>query len=290
VKIGVQFPNEAIVRDVGAIRDFAQTAEGLGYSHLLVYEHVIGVDHADRTPPLGVPYNEKTEFHESLVLLGFLSAVTTTIGLATGIVVLPQRQTGLLAKQAAEVAVLSGDRLRLGVGVGWNYVEFEALNQDFASRGPRSSEQMELLRMFWSQSLVDFKGQWHTIDRAGIAPRPERPIPLWVGGFSEPAYRRAAQLGDGLIYSLMGTAGPDPDPKGTIEHVRTLVAEAGREAGSFGVELLAPLPMSPGDFAELADQWRDTGIDYLTLHLQHGEYHEPADYVGALEVYMKALG
>jgi probable F420-dependent oxidoreductase len=290
MKIGVQFPNEAIVRDVAAIRDFAQTAEGLGYSHLLIYEHVIGVEHANRSPRLNVPYNEATEFHESLVLLGFLSAVTSSIGLTTGIVVLPQRQTGLVAKQAAEIAILSEDRLRLGVGVGWNYVEFEVLNEDFSSRGPRSSEQIELLRMFWSQPVVDFRGKWHMVDRAGIAPRPRRPIPLWIGGFSEPAYRRAAKLADGLIYSLVGTSGADPDPKGTIEHVRSLVEGEGRKLSSFGVELLAPLPMSPGDFAALVDDWSDTAIDYLTLHLQHGEYTEPGEHIAALETYMKALG
>ena len=189
MKIGVQLPNETLGRDFLAIRDFAQTAEGLGFSHLLLYEHVLGVEHVGRNPPLAVPYDEHTEFHEPMVLLGYLAAVTSSIDFATGVLVLPQRQTALVAKQAAEIDLLSGGRLRLGVGVGHNYVEYQGLNQDFTTRGARQEEQIEVLRKLWTEPLVEFHGRWHDIDRAAIAPRPVTPIPIWIGGFSEAAYR-----------------------------------------------------------------------------------------------------
>ncbi len=289
MKIGVQFPNEALVADLPAIRDFVQTAEGLGYSHLLIYEHVIGVEHSNRNPPLGVPYDEKTDFHESLILLGYIAAMTSSIELATGVIVAPQRQTALLAKQAAEVALLSAGRLRLGVGVGWNYVEYQCLNEDFSTRGARLTEQIEVLRRFWSEPVVDFRGRWHHIDRAGISPCPARlPIPIWIGGFSEPAYRRAAQVADGFIYSLVGTSGTDPDPKRSVAHLRELVTDEGRDPQAFGIELLAPMPLAPKEFAHLVDDWRDTGIDYLTLHL-FGNYTKPVEYVEALGQYMAAI-
>jgi probable F420-dependent oxidoreductase len=288
MRVGVQFPYHGIMGDAAATRDFAQAAEGLGYSHLLIYEHVIGAQQSDRTPPLAVAaYDEKTEFHESLTLLAYLSAVTGAIGLASGIVVMPQRETVLLAKQSAEVAMLSGDRLRLGVGVGHNYVEFEALGADFATRGARCDEQIEVLRALWGQDLVDFRGKWHTLSRVAIAPRPRAQVPIWIGGFSEPAYRRAARLADGLIYSLMGTAGPDPDPEATIQRVRDMVSAHGRDASAFGVELLAPIPVPPAELAELVARWAPTGIDYLTLHLPYG-YESPAHYIADLQPYMEA--
>jgi probable F420-dependent oxidoreductase len=274
--------------DVAAIRDFAQTAEGLGYSHLLIYEHIIGAQQSGRTPPLAVSaYDEKTEFHESLTLLAHLAAVTTTIGFASGIVVMPQRETALLAKQSAEVAMLSGDRLRLGVGVGHNYVEFEALGADFSARGARAEEQIEVLRALWGQDLVDFHGKWHSLSRVAIAPRPRRQIPIWIGGFSEPAYRRAARLADGLIYSLVGTSGADPDPAATIRRIRDMVNAEGRDPSGFGIELLAPIPVPPAEFAGLVARWAPTGIDYLTLHLPYG-YESPAQYIANLQPYMEA--
>jgi probable F420-dependent oxidoreductase len=288
MKIGVQFPNEAYVKDPLAIRDFAQAAEGLGYSHLLIYEHVIGAEHAGRNPPLAVPYDETTLFHEPMVLLGYLAAFTSTIELATGVVVLPQRQTGLVAKQAAEVAFLTNERLRLGVGVGWNYIEYQALNEDFATRGARQAEQIEVLRRLWSEPVVTFEGRWHHLDRVGIAPRPRAPIPIWIGGFSEAAYRRAARIADGFIYSLYGPSGPDPDPKGSIRRLLEMVEEAGRDPAQFGIEVLVPLSPPPDEFAALAADWEDTGASHLTLHLLDGQ-RTPAQLVAALGEYMAAF-
>ena len=266
VKIGVKIPGEDFGEDVAAIRDFAQAAEELGYAHLIAYDHILGAEHANRMPPLMVPYDETTYFHEPFVLFGYLAAFTSTIELATGVIILPERQTALVAKQAAEVALLSNERLRLGVGVGWNHVEYEALNEGFSTRGARQEEQIELLRMFWTQPVVDYHGRFHTIDRLGVLPRPRSVIPIWIGGFSEAAYRRAARVADGFLYSLIGTAGPEHDPRGTVEHLRTLVDEAGRDPSTFGIDLIVPIAVEPSELGTLLEQWRDSGISHLTLH------------------------
>jgi probable F420-dependent oxidoreductase len=288
VEIGVQFPSQFLVDDPVAIRDFAQAAEAVGYSHLLVYEHVVGVEHADRNPPVVVPYDEKTDFHEPLVLMGFLSAATTTIELTTGVLVTPQRQTALVAKQAAEVSILSGGRLRLGVGVGWNWVEYQALGQDFSTRGRRQEEQIELLRLLWSQPVVQFRSQWHRIERAGISPRPRSTIPIWIGGFSEAAYERAARVADGFIYSLIGTEGPEYDAKATVRHLQELVERAGRDVEAFGIEVLVPQALSPSEFGRLAEEWRPMGISHITLHLLPGQFSTTGEHLDALEIYMAA--
>jgi probable F420-dependent oxidoreductase len=288
MKVGVQLPHAAFGPDALAIRDFAQAAEGLGYSHLLLYEHVLGVEHAGRNPPLLVPYDEKTEFHEPMVLLGYLAAITATIGLATGVLVLPQRDTALVAKQAAEVALLSGDRFRLGVGVGHNYVEYRGLNHDFATRGARQEEQITLLRKLWTEPLVDFQGKWHHIDRAAIAPRPSAPIPIWLGGFSDAAHRRAARVGDGFVFSLIGTGGPENELRKTGARVREWVEAEGRDPSAFGTELLVPLDLTPSEFATLVDSWRGAELDYLTLHLLGRR--TPGECVHALTDYMAAMG
>jgi len=288
MRVGVQFPNEFFDDDPLAIRDFAQAAEGLGYAHVLIYEHVLGVEHADRNPPVVIPYDEGTLFHEPMVLCGYLAAVTTSIELATGIVVLPQRQTALVAKQAAEISFLSNERLRLGVGVGWNPLEFEGLGANYRDRGARSEEQIDLLRQLWTDPVVDFDGKWHRIDRAGINPRPRSAIPLWVGGFSEAAFDRAARIGDGFIYSLYGPDGPDGETKGTIDHLRDLVEGYGRKPDDFGIDLLAPLDLKPDEFARLVEAWEGTGVTHMTLHLLWGDPTASAK-IAALTQYMRAL-
>ena len=194
-----------------------------------------------------VPYDETTYFHEPFVLFGYLAAVTTSIELATGVVILPERQTALVAKQAAEVALLSDERLRLGVGVGWNYVEYEGLNEDFSTRGARQEEQIDVLRRLWKDPIVDYRGRFHTIDRLGVLPRPRSTIPIWLGGFSEAVYRRAARVADGFLYSLIGTAGPENDPRGTVMHLRDLVEAQGRDPSDFGIDLIVPVAVEPGE-------------------------------------------
>jgi alkanesulfonate monooxygenase SsuD/methylene tetrahydromethanopterin reductase-like flavin-dependent oxidoreductase (luciferase family) len=152
------------------------------------------------------------------------------------------------------------------VGVGWNYVEYEGLNEEFSTRGARQAEQIALLRKFWTEPVVDYRGRFHTVDRLGVLPRPRTVIPIWIGGFSEAAYGRAARIADGFLYSLIGTAGPENDPRSTIDHLRTLVDEAGRDPSSFGIDLIVPVAVEPSELAELLEQWRDSGVSHLTLH------------------------
>jgi probable F420-dependent oxidoreductase len=200
MRFGAVFPTNEIGDDPAAIRDWAQAAEALGYAHIATYDHVLGAVHEGREPKLWGPYSEQHPFHEPFVLFGFLAGATRDIVLETSIIILPQRQAALVAKQAAEVDVLSGGRLRLGVGSGWNPVEYEALGVEWAGRGRLFDEQVRLMRALWENDVVDFDGEFHRVDRAGIAPRPARRIPLWFGGGTLPAMRRAARLGDGFVF------------------------------------------------------------------------------------------
>src|SRR5437870_10324846 len=180
--IGAIFPQTELSADPGAIRAFVQAVEDMGYANLFVADHVLGADTQFHHHPALASYSYKSVVHEPLTLLGYLAAVTTRITLATGILILPQRQTALVAKQAAQIDVLSGGRLRLGIGVGWNAVEYEALNETFENRGRRAAEQVAVLRALWTQPIVDFRGEFHRIDHAGLCPMPiQRPIPVWFG-------------------------------------------------------------------------------------------------------------
>lgn len=223
MRVGVTYPQTELGGDPGAIRAYGQRVEELGYSHILAYDHVVGADptvHAawDRA------YDVHTTFSEPLVMFGFLAAVTQTVELVTGVIILPQRQTVLVAKQAAEVDLLSGGRLRLGVGVGWNAVEFEALGEDFTNRGERSDEQVAVLRHLWCEQSVTFDGKYHRITGAGIAPLPvQRPIPIWIGAASAPGYRRAGRIADGWFPLI------EPGPK--LDDARAVVAQAALDAG-----------------------------------------------------------
>ena len=201
MKFGVVFPQIEVSHDPDALPSIATAVERLGYDSLLFYDHVVGAEHADREPPLSGPYTERDPFHDPFVAMGFAAAITNRIELATGVLILPQRQTVLVAQQAADVDLLSHGRLRLGVGTGWNWVEYDALGQDFASRGRRINEQMLLLRRLWSEPLVSFDGEFDHIERGCINPRPCGKIPMWIGGFSEAAFRRASRLGDGFSFA-----------------------------------------------------------------------------------------
>ena len=197
MEIGAVFPQTEIGSDPGAIKEYAQAAESLGYDHIIAFDHVLGANAASR-PNWSGAYRHTDSFHEPFVLFGFLAGVTERIGLVTSVIILAQRQTVLVAKQAAAVDVLSGGRLRLGIGIGWNAVEFEALGENFHDRGRRSEEQVDLLRKLWTSDLVTFEGRWHTVTDAGLNPLPiQRPIPIWFGGRAEQLLRRVARLGDG---------------------------------------------------------------------------------------------
>src|SRR6204780_737944 len=231
MRIRVVFPQRELGGGAGAVRAYAQRAEELGFTHVLAYDYVVGADPAVHTGWAG-PYNVHTTFHEPLVLYGDLAAVTS-LELVTGIVILPQRQTVLTAKQAAEVDLLTGGKFRLGVGIGWNRVEYEALGQDFSTRGKRLEEQITLLRRLWTEQSVTFSGTFDQITGAGLAPMPvQRPIPVWVGGQSPPAYRRAGRLADGWFPQV--APGPQLDEARGI--VTQAAAEAGRDPASLGME------------------------------------------------------
>src|SRR5438270_11617945 len=202
MRLGVVFPQTEITADPIAVRDYAQAAEALGYTHLLAFDQVIGADTTHYRDWRG-PYTYRTLFHEPLVLFGYLAGLTQRLEFVTGILILPQRQTVLVAKQAAEVDVLSRGRFRLGVGIGWNWVEYQALNEDFRNRGKRSEEQIAVLRALFTEESVTFHGRWHHIEAAGIKPLPiQRPIPIWIGGRSEATLERVAAMGDGWFLQL----------------------------------------------------------------------------------------
>ena len=204
MRLGAVLPTTEIGDDPVAIRDWAQAAESLGYSHLIAYDHVLGAVHDRREPKLWGPYTENDAFHEPFVLFGFLAAVTSRVELETAVIILPQRQAVLVAKQAAEIDVLSGGRLRLGVGTGWNHVEYESLGVDWEQRGKIFDAQISLLRELWGNPTVDHTDPFHRVDRAGIKPRPARQIPIWFGGGSKVAMRRAAKVGDGFTFAGSG--------------------------------------------------------------------------------------
>lgn len=285
MKIGAVFPQTEIGTDPAVIRDFAQTAEGLGFSHLLVYDHVIGA-HPDREPRLTGPYTHETQFHEPFVLLGYLAAVTSMLGLVTGIIILPQRQTALVAKQAAEVDLLSGGRLRLGIGSGWNYVEYDVLGEDFHTRGKRQEEQVQVLRKLWELPVVEFEGRWHHIDRAGINPLPGRQIPIWFGGSDERMLERAARLGDGLIPQFL----PDAAGAAKLERLWSQLAAHGRDRESFGIEAQLRYAAGPEKWAQHAESWKALGADYGCVVTMNCGFSSPADHLQALETYAREVG
>ena len=280
LRIGATYPQIELGGNPAAVRQLGLAVERLGYDHLLVYDHVVGAEHADREPPLWGPYTENDPFHDPFVMFGYLAGITERIELTTGVVILPQRQTVLVAQQAADVDLLSGGRLRLGVGSGWNYVEYDALGEDFASRGPRLSEQVEFLRRLWDEPLLSYDGEFDRIERGNINPRPGRRIPIWMGGFSEPAFRRGAQLGDGFIF-----AGDVERCLGALERVRHHLAEAGRSDDDFGLEMIALREANADKVVEAAERWAEAGGTHVSavsmgLDLTTADAHE--DYYATM--------
>ena len=262
MRIGVVFPQSELGDDQVLVRDFAQTAEGLGYSHLLVFDHVLGAGLA-RRPGWRGAYDADDSFHEPFVMFGYLAGLTERIELVTGVIVLPQRQTALVAKQAAEVDMLSGGRLRLGVGVGWNDVEYEALGEEFHDRGRRIEEQIALLRALWTEPVVDFAGRWHRVPDAGINPLPvQRPIPLWIGGQAEPVLRRTAALGDGWFPQML----PDQRARDMLDRLRGYAADAGRDPDCLGIEPRIEVRYGdPAQWPALIEGWRELGATHIGI-------------------------
>jgi probable F420-dependent oxidoreductase len=288
MKIGVVFPQVEIGNDPAAIRDYAQAVEAMGYTHILTFDHVLGANPASY-PGLKGPYTYRHPFHEPFVLFGFLAAATARVELVTGIIILPQRQTALVAKQAATVDVLSGGRLRLGVAVGWNFVEYEALGEDFQTRGQRIEEQIEMLRTLWTRELVTVKARWHRVSDAGINPLPvQRPIPIWMGGESERVRRRAARLADGWMPHFR----PGPEAQALIDHLYGWVREAGRDPGKFGIEGRFTLAQVPRDqWAKELAAWRALrGVTHVCVHTVGLGLKTSADHVETLRRFRDEAG
>jgi probable F420-dependent oxidoreductase len=262
MQLGVVLPQTEIGGDPGAVRAYAEGAEGLGYAHLLAYDHVVGADPAVHKDWKG-PYNIETTFHEPFVLFGFLAAATR-MELVTGIIILPQRQTVLVAKQAAEVDLLSEGRFRLGIGIGWNAVEYEALGKEFSDRGRRVGEQVEVLRRLWTERSVTHDGAYEHITAAGLAPMPvQQPIPIWFGGQSPAAYRRMGRLADGWF--------PQVNPGEKLDEAKAIVDEAARAAGrdpaAIGME--GRISWGDGDVSRLVDhagRWRKAGASHVSVN------------------------
>ncbi|KAA8960504.1 LLM class F420-dependent oxidoreductase [Mycobacterium sp.] len=278
MRIGVVFPQTEIGADPGAVRAYAEHVEGLGFTHLLAYDHVVGAD-PEIHPGWSGPYDLYSTFHEPLVTFGYLAAVTTSLELVTGVVILPQRQAVLVAKQAAEVDLLSGGRLRLGVGLGWNAVEFEALGEDFSTRGRRCEEQVELMRTLWTEQSVTYRGSFHRVTGAGLAPLPvQRPIPVWFGASSPRACRRAGRLGDGWF----PMAGPGPQLEQALQWVRQGAVEAGRDPADIAMEGRVSWRNSPDALrADLRD-WADAGASHVSINTMGAGLASPDDHLTAL--------
>ncbi|NWK97410.1 LLM class F420-dependent oxidoreductase [Sphingobium lactosutens] len=272
MKLGVTFPQIEIGDNPQVIREFVQSVEALGYDYLMLYDHVVGADmavHADWKPRNGGPpiYTKDDMFHEPLTLCGYISAITHRIEMSTGVVILPQRQTVLLAKQAAEIDILSGGRLRLGLGVGWNELEYQALGMNFHDRGKRSEEQIALLRLLWSQESVTFEGRWHKLVGVGINPLPLRKdIPIWLGGAADALLDRVVRLADG--WYPPSSLGRDQLAE-SIAKMRESAALAGRDPETIGVEGIIRLRgRSVADCMEDYRMWRDLGASRLTFNTE----------------------
>jgi probable F420-dependent oxidoreductase len=284
MQLNAMFPTRDIGTDPAKIRDWAQAAEDLGYAYIEVPDHVFGATARNGWTPL---YNETDPFHETFVMLGYLAAVTKRIRLSSGVLIAPQRQTGVIAKQAAEADLLSGGRLRLGIGVGWNHVEYEALGEDWKTRGARQAEQVEVLRRLWSEDLVTFNGRFHTLKEVNILPLPvQRPIPIWFGGVSDAVVMRAARLGDGW----MPIAAPDENAEQKLAQLRGEMKKHGRDRAGFGIEgWLRMHEADPQRWAAAADGWRKLGADMVMLYPM---YRIPKfeDQVETLRRFMEVAG
>jgi probable F420-dependent oxidoreductase len=254
VKLGAVYPQTELGGDPEAVRRIGLAVEEYGFDHLLAYDHVVGAVREDRDPPLWGPYDETHPFHDPFVMFAYLAAITERIELATGVLILPQRQTVLVAKQAADLDLLSGGRVRLGVGVGWNHVEYTALGQEFTTRGRRADEQIGILRDLWRGEVTSYQGEFDSLDRGVVIPGPGRRIPIWVGGFSPQAFERGARLGDGFIF-----AGDDTRVHAALAEVRAAATAHGRNLGAFGLDYVALRSPEPAGAAEAARRWRDAG-------------------------------
>jgi probable F420-dependent oxidoreductase len=278
MQVGVVFPQTEIGADVGAVRAYAQQVEALGYRHVLAFDHVVGADPKVHTGWSGY-YDVHDTFHEPMVLFGYLAGATTSLEFVTGILIVPQRQTVLVAKQAAEVDLLSGGRLRLGVGIGSNTVEYEALGEDFTNRGKRSEEQIALMRRLWTEQTVTFDGKFHKVTGAGLAPLPiQRPIPIWIGAASTRGVERAGRLADGWFPMVA----PGPELEEARSVVERAAVAAGRDAKTIGMEAWVTWQANTDEVVAEIAKWAEAGASHLSINTMGAGLKTVDDHLAAL--------
>jgi probable F420-dependent oxidoreductase len=293
MQLGALMPLGDIGGDPAVVREYAQAAEVIGYDFLEAPDHVLGINAASR--PGWDRNNSEDLFHDPFVLFGYLAGCTSKLGFATGVLILPQRQTVLVAKQAACIDVLCGGRFRLGIGVGWNEAEFVGLIEDFHNRGRRSEEQVQLMQALWAEPHVKFEGRWHTIDDAGINPRPASgAVPVWFGGHHERTLQRVAKWGDGWMPNAYP---PDRSALDVFARLRSMTEAAGRDPAQTGIEVW--VSMGEGgerEWAEEARFWKAAGATHLCLTTTFNRRHHRriagrtmSDHLGALRRYRTAV-
>jgi len=284
MKLGAVFPQTEIGADPDDVARFATTAEELGYNHLVAYDHVLGANTASR-PDWQGPYTSHSMFHEPFVLFGYLAGVTSTLELVTAVIILPQRQTALVAKQAACIDVISRGRLRLGIGTGWNAVEYDALNEDFSNRGLRSEEQIDVLRKLWADETVTFNGKWHQIEDAGINPLPEsRSIPVWLGGMAPQVIERVGRIADGWFPFF------NPNLSEQLKEVHRFAELAGRDPASIGIECMAPLADAGNQARDQLKNLQDIGVTHSAVVTMNAGLVGAQQHIDALKRYRDATG
>ena len=287
MQIGVVFPQTEIGADPVAIRDYVQAAEDLGYSHLMIFDHVLGADTQFHSELSGRPYTFKSMFHEPFVTFGYMAALTKRLELVTGVLILGQRQTALVAKQAAEVDVLTGGRLRLGIGTGWNHVEYESLGTNFHDRGRRSEEQIALLRALWTQELVTFAGRWHRVTHADLNPLPvQRPIPIWLGGSVEAVVQRVGRIANGWFPQFT----PDDAGREVLDRMRTYAREAGRDPSAIGIEGRVNMADGgPDHWLKITKSWEGLGATHISVNTMKAGLHSTDEHIDAIRRFKEVV-
>ena len=284
MKLGVVFPQTEIGTDPDVVADFASSAEATGYDHLIAYDHVLGASTASR-PDWQGPYTSESLFHEPFVLFGYLAGVTRTLELVTAVIILPQRQTALVAKQAACVDVLSQGRLRLGIGTGWNAVEYEALAENFHDRGARSEEQIDVLRRLWADEVISYDGKWHTITEAGLNPLPpKRRIPVWLGGMAPQVLDRVGRIADGWFPFY------NPNLAEQLQAVRNAAQRAGRDPAQIGIECMAPMDDAGTKVRDRLRRMQDLGVTHTAVVTMNSGLDGPRAHIDAIKRFWDVAG
>ena len=285
MEIGAVFPHNEIGTEPQAIKDYAQGIEELGVTHLLIYDHVLGADR-DRPGGFEGPYDKDVAFHEPFTTFAFIAAVTKKLDMITTVMILPQRQTVLVAKQAAELAILSNNRFKLGIGVGWNAVEYTGLNENFKNRGKRQEEQVELMRLLWESEVLEYKGDYHHIDKASINPRPSKSVPIWFGGGAPQLIERCADLGDGWI-PLMG---PNEAARKTLAAIKEKRESKGLDWDNFGVQAQAQYAGGDAErWNKHAEKWRNLGASHLAIATHNAEPTNVDGHLVRIKEYLNAV-